>query len=304
MSRSSDTPSGTTPHPSGRPLKRDMEPEIRTEFQRGGDRQTYSDFLALDQLLNAQVTFQDPPQRDELMFIIIHQVAELWLKLIRSELEDCVDSLARQDLKRCDKALARVKAIQEQLISSWKVLQTMTVTDYVAFRHALGHSSGFQSWGYRLIEFALGNKDANHLKAHAHDPDATARLQAALEAPSVYDATLQMMKERGYAIPDDILSRDVSEPYSGDERMVAIWCDIYRSPDQDWALYSLAEKLMDVEGLFQRWRFDHMSTVERIIGHNKGTGGSSGVGYLKAALNLRFFHDLYDVRNAVVNAGP
>ena len=281
-------------------LRRGYEAGISTEFARDGSRQTYSDFLKLDQLLNLQQTFQDQPTRDELMFIVIHQIAELWLKLMHFEISKAGDSLDADDINQCSKSLARVKAIEEQLISSWKVLQTMTVTDYVAFRHALGVSSGFQSWGYRQVEFALGNKDTEHLKLHVHDPVATETLKTALEAPALYDRVLRLMKRHNYPIPGRLLERDLREPYGGDDEMVAVWAEIYRSPEDHWMFYELAEKLMDVEDLFQRWRFDHATTVERIIGHHKGTGGSSGVGYLKAALKLRFFHDLYEVRNMLV----
>ena len=198
------------------------------------------------------------------------------------------------------KSLARVKSILEQLISAWRVLLTMTVTDYVAFRDALGVGSGFQSWGYRMVEFILGNKDANHLKTHSHDPEATAKLEKALAEPAVYDEVLGLLARQGWPVPQELLSRDLREPYGGNDEIVAIWKQVYKNPQDHWDLYDLAEKLMDVEGLFQRWRFDHMSAVQRIIGHQIGTGGSSGVGYLKAALSLRFFHDLYEVRNALV----
>lgn len=283
-----------------RTLKREMEAGIKTEFQRDGTRQTYGDFLKLDTLLNLQETFQDPPERDELLFIVIHQVCELWLKLMYHELRAIRACLHEGDLNGAHKSLARVKAILEQLIDAWKVLLTMTVTDYVAFRDALGVGSGFQSWGYRRVEFIMGNKDAAHIKTHAHDAKAVAELEKVLAEPALYDEVLALLARNGWNVPQELLVRDPREPYGGHDGVVEIWRTVYTRPQDHWDLYDLAEKLMDVEGLFQRWRFDHMSAVQRIIGHQPGTGGSSGVGYLKAALNLRFFHDLYEVRNAVV----
>ena len=278
-------------------LKRAPEPGVKLDFQAGGPRQTYSDFLKLDQLLSLQEPIQDPPQRDELLFVIIHQVSELWLKLLYAELDEARRSIREDDLKTCSKTMARSKAIQEQLISAWKVLLTMTTADYISFRSGLGQSSGLQSAGYRMVEFILGNKDAEHLKPHRHDPETYQRLTRALEAPGIYDEVLACLARRGFPVPARLIERDFREPYAGDPEVVAIWATIYREHDAYWELYDLAEKLMDIEGLFQRWRFDHMSTVERIIGHQPGTGGSSGVGYLKAALKLRFFPDLYEVRN-------
>jgi tryptophan 2,3-dioxygenase len=278
-------------------LKRPPEPGVKLDFEAGGPRQTYSDFLKLDQLLSLQTPIQDPPQRDELLFVIIHQVSELWLKLLHAELEQARRSIREDDLQTCNKTMARSKAIMEQLISAWKVLLTMTTADYLSFRSGLGQSSGLQSAGYRLVEFILGNKDAEHLKPHRHDPATHARLARALAEPAIYDEVLACLARRGFPVPARVTERDFREPYGGDPEVVAIWARIYREHDAYWDLYDLAEKLMDLEGLFQRWRFDHMTTVERIIGHQPGTGGSSGVGYLKAALALRFFHDLYEVRN-------
>jgi tryptophan 2,3-dioxygenase len=280
-------------------LKRGIEQSIKADFRPDGTRQTYSDFLRVDQLLSLQQAIQDPPQRDELCFIIIHQVGELWFKLFHVELSEARACIRKDDLKTCNKIMARIKAIEEQLISAWKVLLTMTTADFQSFRGALGQSSGFQSWGYRQLEFALGNKDAEHLKLHRHDPAAMEKLRKALDEPSIYDEVLACLKRRGFPVPAAVLERDLREPYPGNPEVVAIWCEIFRDHDRYWDLYDLAEKLMDVEGLFQRWRFDHVSAVERIIGHQKGTGGSSGVGYLKAALDLRFFHDLYELRNAL-----
>jgi tryptophan 2,3-dioxygenase len=265
--------------------------------RRGGSPQTYSDFLKLQQLLSLQAPIQDPPQRDEMLFIIIHQVSELWLKLLYAELREACAAIRGDDLQGCNKTLARCKAIQEQLISAWKVLSTMTTADYLSFRGALGQSSGLQSCGYRMVEFILGNKDAERLDLHRTDPDALGRLMQALEEPAIYDEVLDCLARRGFEIPDEVARRDRRLAYVGNPDVVQVWAKIFREHDSYWDLYNLAEKLMDIEGLFQRWRFDHMSTVERIIGHQPGTGGSTGVGYLKKALEQRFFHDLYALRN-------
>jgi tryptophan 2,3-dioxygenase len=193
-----------------------------------------------------------------------------------------------------------VKAIQEQLIAAWKVLNTMTPADYLEFRHVLGTSSGFQSWGYRLVEYILGNKDPSYLDVHRHDAAIVARLQAALGEPSLYDEVLRLLARRGFDLPAAILARDWTRPFAGHEAAIRAWLVIYRAPREHWDLYDLAEKLMDIEGLFQRWRFDHMSAVERVIGHQPGTGGSAGVAFLKKALDQRFFHDLHEVRNRLI----
>jgi tryptophan 2,3-dioxygenase len=265
--------------------------------QPGALPKTYSDFLKLDQLLSLQSPIQDPPQRDELLFVIIHQVSELWLKLLYAELREACSSIREDDLKGCNKTLARAKAIEEQLISVWKVLLTMTTADYLSFRGALGQSSGLQSCGYRLVEFILGNKNSAQLDLHRNEPDALGRLTRALEEPALYDELVSCLRRRGFDVPEEVARRDLRVPYPGHPAVVGIWAQIYRERDSHWDLYNLAEKLMDVEGLFQRWRFDHMTTVERIIGHQPGTGGSAGVGYLKRALEQRFFPDLYDLRN-------
>jgi tryptophan 2,3-dioxygenase len=263
-------------------------------------RETYSDFLQLDVLLNLQSTLRDPPQRDELLFIVIHQVSELWLKLMHHELAEARREIAGDELPQALKHFARVKAVQEQLIAAWKVLNTMTPADYLAFRHLLGTSSGFQSWGYRLVEYILGNKDASYLNVHRHDAAVVARLEAALGEPSLYDEVLLLLARRGFKLPTTVLKRDWRKPFAGHKAAVEAWLAVYRRPRDHWDLYDLAEKLMDMEMLFQRWRFDHVSAVERVIGHQPGTGGSSGVAFLKKALDLRFFHDLYEVRNRLI----
>ncbi|MEZ5833440.1 MAG: tryptophan 2,3-dioxygenase family protein [Dongiaceae bacterium] len=266
----------------------------------GKTRETYSDFLQLDVLLTLQATLHDPPQRDELLFIVIHQVSELWLKLMHHELAEARREIAADSLPQALKHFARVKAIQEQLVAAWKVLNTMTPADYLEFRHVLGTSSGFQSWGYRLVEYMLGNKDASYLNTHRDDPAILERLESALNEPSLYDEVLRLLARRGFKLPPALLKRDWRKPFAGHKAAVEAWLTIYRRPRDHWDLYDLAEKLMDMEGLFQRWRFDHMSAVERVIGHQPGTGGSSGVAFLRKALDLRFFHDLYEVRNRLI----
>ncbi len=276
-------------------------PKAGTKTDLGGNGgETYSDFLQLDVLLNLQATLHDPPQRDELLFIVIHQVSELWLKLMHHELGSARREIAADALPQALKHFARVKAVQEQLIAAWRVLNTMTPADYLEFRDALGTSSGFQSWGYRLVEYILGNKDASYLDVHRHDPAIVARLEAALAEPSLYDEALRLLARRGFALPAEVLQRDWRQPLGGHPAAVEAWLVIYRRPRDHWDLYDLAEKLMDMETLFQRWRFDHMSAVERVIGNQPGTGGSSGVAFLRKALDLRFFHDLYEVRNRLV----
>jgi tryptophan 2,3-dioxygenase len=283
----------------GTKLHRPLEPGIKMAST-GKGPQTYSDFLQLDTLLSLQSMLRDPPQRDELLFIVIHQVSELWLKLMHHELSEARREIAGDELPQALKHFARVKAIQEQLIAAWRVLNTMTPADYLAFRHLLGTSSGFQSWGYRLVEYILGNKDANYVDVHRHDPAVVARLEAALDEPSLYDEVLRFLSRRGFAMPEELLNREWRKPLAGHPAALEAWLKIYRNPRDHWDLYDLAEKLMDMEALFQRWRFDHASAVERVIGQRPGTGGSSGVAFLKQALNLKFFHDLYEVRNRLI----
>ncbi len=255
---------------------------------------SYGQYLCLDRLLNCQKPRS--AQHDEMLFITIHQASELWMKLVVFELSAALHCVREQRLGPVFKMLARVAAIQRQLIQSWNVLATLTPTDYSSFRDTLGHSSGFQSYQYRLIEFLLGNKNRRLIEVHHNDPAVYARLQQALERPSLYDETLRLLHRRGLRVPSAKLDRDWSEPYEPDERVEAVWQSVYHNVEDHWDLYELAEKLVDLEHAFQRWRFEHMKTVERIIGFKRGTGGSSGVGYLKKALDLRFFPELWTVR--------
>ena len=279
-------------------LQRGLEETVVTDFA-AKERKSYGDALQLKTLLNLQKTFQDPPQPDELLFLMIHQVSELWLKLMHNQIRQLRGHLIADRFGPAFKDVDRIKAIQKQLIAAWETLLTMTPADYMLFREALGNGSGFQSYGYRQIEFILGNKDPSTMKVHSHDAEVTAMLEAALAEPSLYDEVIRLLARQGFDVPTELLDRDFREPYSGDPRIVAIWEQVYRDTDRYWDLYCLAEKLMDVETLFQRWRFDHMSAVERVIGMQPGTGGSSGVAFLKKALELKFFHDLYDVRQAL-----
>ncbi len=283
------------PTPSAPPSEneRDLEPGIVLDLK---DRLTYAGYLRLDQLLAAQQPLSAPAHHDEMLFIIQHQTSELWMKLMIHELSAAISHLRADDLSPCFKILSRVKHIQMQLFNQWAVLETLTPSEYLQFRSVLGQSSGFQSAQYRTIEFLLGNKHAGMIEAHRHDENAFTALKAVLEAPSLYDEFLAHLSRRGFAIPADVLARDVTRPHKRDPRLVPVFAQIYENPGQHWAAYEMCEKLVDVEEYFQLWRFRHMKTVERIIGFRKGTGGSSGVAFLKKALELTFFPELLDVR--------
>jgi tryptophan 2,3-dioxygenase len=255
---------------------------------------TYADYLHLDQVLSAQKPVTK--EHDEVAFIVIHHVQELWLKLVAHELEQAIASIRGDNLPPAFKALARVTRIQEQLIRAWDVLSTMTPADYLAFRSALGPASGFQSFQYRLVEFRLGAKDAKMLLPHRHRPDHHGPLEQALKSPSLYDEALRLLARRGLAVPKEVLTRDVSKPYQSNPAVREVWLTIYRTAPEHFDLYELAEELVDVEDWFQQWRFRHMKTVERIIGFKRGTGGSSGVSYLKTAIERSFFPELWELR--------
>ena len=255
---------------------------------------SYGAYLGLDKLLDAQ--HPRSGEHDELLFIVIHQASELWLKLSLHELEAARDHIARDDLGPAFKMIARVSRIQTQLIQSWDVLATMTPTDYSAIREGLGQSSGFQSHQYRLLEFILGQKDAAMLTVHEPDPAIHGLLDRALRAPSLYDEVLRLLSRRGFALPPAALDRDWSAPYESRQAVIDAWLAVYRDPTTHWDLYELAEKLVDLEYRFQQWRFSHMKTVERIIGFKTGSGGSAGVAYLAGALNRSFFPELFQVR--------
>jgi tryptophan 2,3-dioxygenase len=281
---------------------RDFEASIRTDM---ADRMTYGGYLCLDELLGAQKPLSDPPHHDETLFIIQHQVAELWMKLMLHELEAARESVKRDNLEPCFKVLARVKQIQHQLFNMWAVLETLTPSDYLEFREVLGESSGFQSLQYRLIEFILGNKQARFLELFEHDEGAHECLEVALDAPSLYEEFLLYLKRHGYAIPDEVVARDWRQPYEPHQGVEDVFLTIYEDTAGHWAAYEMAEKLMDIEEFFQLWRFRHMKTVERVIGHRAGTGGSSGVSFLQKALEQRFFPELVSVRSRIgASDGP
>jgi tryptophan 2,3-dioxygenase len=275
-----------------RPLEQGIETDLR-------DRTTYGGYLQLGTLLSAQKPLSDPPLHDEMLFIIQHQVAELWMKLLVHELRAAVARLRSDDVDATLKILARVKKVQSQLFEQWAVLETLTPAEYLEFRSVLGPSSGFQSLQYRLIEFLLGNKNVGMLKVFDHDPDAQAALRAALEAPSLYDEFLCYLVRRGHAVPQACLERDFTEPHVRVPELVPVFKRIYENAREFWPEYHLCEQLVDVEESFQLWRFRHMKTVERIIGFRRGTGGSSGVAFLKKALDLTFFPELLDVRTVL-----
>ncbi|MCP8689722.1 tryptophan 2,3-dioxygenase [Marinobacterium sedimentorum] len=258
---------------------------------------SYGQYLALEPLLACQNPVSE--QHDEMLFIVIHQASELWMKLCLHEAYGAAQHIRQDNLRPAFKMLSRVARIQEQLINAWEVLVTMTPADYASFRDDLGQSSGFQSYQYRELEFLLGNKNARMIEAHRAHGQHYAHLQAVLKAPSLYDITLQLLKKRGFDIPDSQLQRDWSEPYSASPQVEAVWSEIYRNTSKYWDLYELAEKLVDMEFNFQKWRFSHMKTVERIIGYRHGTGGTAGVNYLVKALELQFFPELWSVRTSV-----
>ncbi len=281
----------------GNAMTNDNRRELEAGIQRDLEgRMTYASYLKLDTLLAAQRPVSDPPYHDEMLFIVQHHVAELWLKLMIHELGAAIADLDADRAEQALKKLARVKRIQDQLFNEWAVLETMTPHEYLKFRDALGPSSGFQSAQYRTVEFLLGNKHADMLAVFAHDPEVQAKLRATLEAPGLYDAVLHWLARRGHAVPKGILDRDVREGWINQPALLPVFTRIYESPEKYWAEYALCETLVDVEENFQLWRFRHMKAVERIIGHRRGTGGSSGVDFLKKALDLTFFPELLDVR--------
>jgi tryptophan 2,3-dioxygenase len=255
---------------------------------------TYSSYLHLPDILSAQAPLSG--EHDEMLFIIIHQASELWMKLCLHELIAARQNIKGDHLGPAFKMIARVARIQAQLIQSWDVLSTLTPADYSSFRGTLGQSSGFQSYQYRLIEFALGNKNAAMLEPHRHRPALHAELEAALKAPSLYDEAIALLARRGFVIDPAVLERDRRLPHRPDATVRAAWLAIYRDTARYWDLYELAEELVDLEDWFQQWRFRHMTTVSRIIGMKRGTGGTAGVGYLRQVLDTRFFPELWDLR--------
>ena len=280
--------------------QRALEEGIHTDLD---GRITYGGYLRLDQLLTAQQPLSDPPHHDEMLFIVQHQVAELWLKLLVHELSAAVDHIRNDRVWQFGKVAARCKRVQEQLTSMWSVLETLTPSEYMEFRHVLGPSSGFQSLQYRTIEFLMGNKNAAMLKVFSHDPAGQGRLQSVLDAPSLYAEFLAYLSRFGHAVPPRHLQRDWSVPHVSDHELLPVFENIYENTDRYWREYALCEDLVDLESQFQLWRFRHMRTVMRIIGFKRGTGGSSGVGFLKQALELTFFPELFEVRTMIGPSG-
>jgi len=255
---------------------------------------SYGDYLHLDAVLNAQHPLS--PHHDEMLFIVQHQTSELWMKLMLHELRAAIDAIAADRLAPAFKMLARVSRIMEQLVHAWDVLATMTPPEYSAIRPYLAQSSGFQSWQYRCIEFSLGNKNAAMLRPHQHRPDLLALVEAAWRAPSLYDEALRLLARRGLAVPASHVERDWTQPYAASDEVEAAWLAVYRAPETHWDLYQLGEELTDLEDAFRLWRFRHVTTVERVIGFKRGTGGTSGVGYLRKMLDVVLFPEIWKLR--------
>ncbi len=274
--------------------EKDYDPSGEGATMSFDGRMSYTDYLRLDDILGAQDPLSDA--HDEMLFIVQHQTSELWMRLAIHELTAARTAIAGDRLPPAMKMLARVSRIFEQLNSSWDVLRTMTPSEYTHFREKLGQSSGFQSSQYRLIEYLLGNRNHAMLRPHAHRPDIAPRLEAELATPSLYDEVLRLAARRGIAMPASVLTRDVSQTHRPDDRVIAGWRTVYEAPEAHWDLYELAEKLVDFEDYFRRWRFNHVTTVERVIGFKRGTGGTGGISYLKRMLEVELFPELWHVR--------
>jgi tryptophan 2,3-dioxygenase len=276
--------------------ERELEAEIVTDLR---GQMTYGSYLQLDLLLSAQVPVSRPEHHDELLFIVQHQTTELWLKLVLHELRSARTLLDADDLPAALKRIARVKHIQKTLTEQWSVLATLTPSEYAEFRGDLASASGFQSYQYRAVEFLLGNKNARMIRVFDAEPEAQRLLQELLDEPSVYDAFLHYLARRGHPVPARILERDVTRAHVHDDELVDVFRAIYADPHADWDAYESCEELVDLEENFQLWRFRHLRTVQRIIGWKRGTGGSSGVGFLTKALELTFFPELFAVRTEI-----
>jgi len=270
---------------------RELEDSIHTDLE---DRMSYGKYLHLDAVLNAQHKLSS--QHDEMLFIIIHQASELWLKLAGHEVESAIDNVKSNNFRHAFKVIARVKLILNQLTQSWNILSTMTPVDYLKFRDQLGPASGFQSYSYRKLEFLLGNKNEKLIEVHRHDKVVYEDLLQTLRSASLYDAVIRKLSDSGFDIDSEKLDRDFAQPYEPNESVRQAWLEIYRNADKYFELYELGEKLVDIEDSFQLWRFKHMYTVQRIIGNRMGTGGSSGVPFLKKALDTSFFPELLSIR--------
>ena len=276
--------------------KRSLEEGIHTDLRRDDD---YTGYLQLDKLLNAQHPLSEPAHHDEMLFIVQHQVTELWMKLIIHEMESAISLLKRDELLPAVKNMARVKHIQNQIYNQWTVLDTLTPSEYSQFRHVFGKASGFQSPQYRLLEFLLGNKSRSYLPVYKQQPDWHERLLAALEAPCLFDEFLIYLGRSGFDLPPEVVSRDFSKRREEHPQVIAVLKKIYENPDDEWRHYEACEALLDIANNFHFWRFHHMKTVERIIGHKHGSGGSSGVSFLKKAIDVEIFPELVGVRTAL-----
>jgi len=270
------------------------EENARLDFSKS---MSYGDYLQLDMVLNAQKPLS--PDHNEMLFIIQHQTSELWMKLMLHELQAAMRCVAADELGSAFKMLARVSKIMEQLVHAWDVLATMTPPEYSAIRPYLANSSGFQSVQYRCIEFALGNKNAAMLKPHQHRPDLLAMVQAAYAAPSLYDESLRLLARRGITVPADRITRDWTQPYAASAEVEQAWLTVYRDPKAHWDLYQLGEELTDLEDTFRLWRFRHVTTVERVIGFKRGTGGTGGVSYLRKMLDVVLFPEIWTLRTSL-----
>jgi tryptophan 2,3-dioxygenase len=277
---------------SGEAIVRDEKAQL--DFSQN---MSYGDYLSLDAILSAQ--HPRSPDHNEMLFIVQHQTSELWMKLMLHELRAAIVHLAKDELSPAFKMLARVSKIMEQLVHAWDVLATMTPPEYSAIRPYLDSSSGFQSHQYRCIEFALGNKNAAMLKPHAHRPDLLAQVQVAFVTPSLYDEALRLLARRGISIPTSHQERDWSMPYAASSEVEAAWLVVYRQPEKYWDLYQLGEELTDLEDAFRLWRFRHVTTVERVIGFKRGTGGTGGVSYLRKMLDVVLFPEIWSLRTAL-----
>lgn len=280
--------------------KRRLEKSVHTNLSRDDD---YTGYLQLDKLLDAQSPLSSPEHHDEMLFIIQHQVAELWIKLLIHEVGGAIAHMRNDKLAQALKNLARVRHIQNQLYNQWKVLDTLTPSEYAEFRQVFGKASGLQSAQYRILEFILGSKSRSTMVVYEHQPEWYAKLESALSAPSLYDEFLMYLARRGMPVPKHAIDRDFSETRDEDDEVVAVLKTIYENRSEHWSRYEACEALTDIGNNFQFWRFHHMKTVERIIGHKAGTGGSSGVAFLKKALDIEFFPELLRVRTEIGNSG-
>ena len=293
----SDPPAGPQPPPAGPEAATRVDLSDEAVHWDLGSSLSYGEYLRLDRLLDAQKLLST--EHDEMLFIIVHQVSELWMRLMLHELHAVIACVRRDNLDPSFKMLDRIGRVQAQLLAVWEVLSTMTPADYSSFRNLLGRSSGFQSVQYRLLEFTLGNKHADVIEVHRRDTEAYATLARALAAPSLYDEVLRLLSQRGYGVPATSLVRDFTQPYEPSKQVTGAWLGVYHNAVKDWDLYELAECLVDLDHRFQIWRFQHMKTVERIIGYKAGTGGTAGVSYLAKALRLRLFPELWEARTSM-----